>query len=152
MIHSPSCRCLKAAKLGDLQFLQSKAHTVEKFRLEEISRSAATEGHVEVLQWAREQGCLRSDVRICAAAAANGHLAVLQYAHHHAICPSERLCLERKHVRGSSQRRPPGSAAVCPPQRLCLVLKHMRGGSQRRPPGSFAVCPSERLRLAFKHL
>ena len=40
---------------------------------------AASAGQLEVLQWAREQGCPWDD-EICAAAAAQGHLQVLQWA------------------------------------------------------------------------
>ena len=42
-------------------------------------------GHLEVLQWAREQGCPWDFMTICAAEQ-NGHLEVLQWAREHG-CP-----------------------------------------------------------------
>ena len=83
MVHSSSCRCLKAANIGDLQFRRSNARTVGKLWLEKISFHAANEGHEEVLQWAWEQGCPSLDVWTCTAAAGNGHLAVLRWARRH---------------------------------------------------------------------
>lgn len=41
--------------------------------------AAASGGHLEVLQWARSQGC-PWDSDTCSAAALNGHLALLQWA------------------------------------------------------------------------
>jgi hypothetical protein len=47
--------------------------------------SAAFEGHLEVLQWARKHGC-PWDSESCAYAAKGGHLHVLQWAREH-DCP-----------------------------------------------------------------
>ena len=102
-----ACRCCNAAKAGDLQFLQARAHQLEEFQRKQISlyaasagqlevlqwlhlqgvapscetcKKAAAGGHLVVLQWAQEQGC-DWDSSTCAAAARGGHLEVLQYAH-----------------------------------------------------------------------
>ena len=74
-----SCRCLNAAKAGDLQFLQSRAHQLDWFLREQISFCAARAGHLEVLQWLSLQHTTLSQ-RICSEAATGGHLDVLQWA------------------------------------------------------------------------
>eukprot|EP00891_Asterochloris_glomerata_P007042 jgi/Astpho2/7042/Aster-01889 len=127
--------CSQAAKAGDLQFLQSKAPFPTNVYTEHISMCAARRGHLNILQWLRLQGAAQ-DQRACREAAAGGHLIVLQQWTHGNIemGAAPRLCLKRKHVRGRSQRGPPGSAGVCPPERLCLEPKHERGCSWRRPP------------------
>ena len=52
---------------------------------------AAEGGHLEVLQWARAQGC-PWDWRTCAWAARNGHLEVLQWARAHGCRWDEATC------------------------------------------------------------
>jgi len=52
---------------------------------------AAGGGHLEVLQWARAQGC-RWDVDTCALAAMSGHLEVLQWARARGCPWDERTC------------------------------------------------------------
>ncbi len=69
----------KAAEAGDLQYLQSKAHMLERPLLEQISLYAARGGQLEVLQWLSLQGAALSP-HMCTWAAGGGHLAVLQYA------------------------------------------------------------------------
>ena len=89
--HECLCRCSEAAKAGNLHFLQSKAHNLEGFWLEQISLCAASGGRVEVLRWAREQGC-HLDAGTCAAAAGNGHLTVLRWARHNGCAWSSSTC------------------------------------------------------------
>merc|ERR1719420_1560972 len=50
----------------------------ERFK-SDLGEYSAQGGHLEVLQWARAQGC-PWNARTCAWAAKNGHLAVLQWA------------------------------------------------------------------------
>ena len=53
----------------------------------------ARPGNLEVLQWARENGCAW-DRHTCACAAEGGHLEVLQWAHANG-CPSDEQTCER---------------------------------------------------------
>ncbi len=45
-----------------------------------VSHTYAREGHLEVLKWARSQGCPWNETDICCLAARGGHLDVLQWA------------------------------------------------------------------------
>jgi len=65
----------RAARLGCLDTLQ---HKLQKGRLDkpDVCINAALGGHLEVLQWARANGC-PWDIRTCHAAAEGGHLKVL---------------------------------------------------------------------------
>ena len=71
--------CSMAAKHGDLQMLQWARMNGCPWDSSTCS-SAAENGHLEVLQWARMNGC-PWDKYTCAFAANNGHLGVLQWAH-----------------------------------------------------------------------
>ena len=73
------CRCLEAAKAGELQFLQSKAHQFAWYQLKDISFFAASTGQLEMLQWLHQQG-IALGCETCREAAAGGHLIVLQWA------------------------------------------------------------------------
>ncbi len=73
-----SCICIYAASDGHLDVLQW-ARAREYPWDEETCRDAAGGGHLAVLQWARAQGC-HWDRWTCAYAAKNGQLAVLQWA------------------------------------------------------------------------
>ena len=53
---------------------------------------AARRGHLEVLQWAREQGCPWDSWNTCSTAAQGGHLYVLQYARAHGCPWDSRTC------------------------------------------------------------
>ena len=82
-----SCRCLKAAKAGDLQFLQSNVHqNFGPLWLEMITFEAARGNHLQVVQWlsdqqhASQEDGARLGQSICRGAAAGGHLVVLQWA------------------------------------------------------------------------
>ena len=75
---------------------------------------AAKQGHLEVLQWARGEGC-RWDIYTCLEAAAEGHLEVLQWAREQG-CPSllprpHITCKAVIHVR-LQLRGPPGDPAM----------------------------------------
>ncbi len=72
--------CAYAASRGDLKKLQ-RLH-IEEGRKWDVRTcySAAANGHLEVLQWARANGC-PWDERTCSHAAANDHLDVLRWAH-----------------------------------------------------------------------
>ena len=52
---------------------------------------AAEEGHLPVLEWARQNGCTW-DEGTCTGAASRGHLAVLQWARHHGCTWDEDTC------------------------------------------------------------
>ena len=54
---------------------------------------AAREGNLEVLQWARRNGC-PWDEQTCAAAAKGGHLELLQWAHQNGCPWNEGTCTE----------------------------------------------------------
>ena len=56
-------------------------------------REAAQGGHLQVLRWAREQGC-PWDFTTCLSAAAGGHLEVLRWAREHDCEWDEWTCLE----------------------------------------------------------
>ena len=58
------------------------------------SAYAAINKHLEVLQWARANGC-PWDEETCAWAAENGHLEVLQWARAHGCPWNARVPLER---------------------------------------------------------
>ena len=63
---------------GHLELLQwARKNGCEMDR--SVCAYAAKNGHLEVLQWARNNGC-EWDTRTCAYAALNGHLEVLQWA------------------------------------------------------------------------
>ena len=69
---------IRAAKLGCLTALRNllqRGHLDKMY----ICRCAAWGGHLEVLQWARENDC-PWDEETCARAAIGGHLEVLQWA------------------------------------------------------------------------
>ena len=62
--------------------------------------NAARNGHLDMLQWARLNGC-PWDERTCASAAHNGHLEVLQWARLNGCAWDERTCFnadERGHL------------------------------------------------------
>ncbi len=61
VLHECSCRCLTAARAGDLQFLQSRAYHLDWFLREQISVCAARGGHLEVLQWLTCRTLLQAD-------------------------------------------------------------------------------------------
>jgi hypothetical protein len=54
-------------------------------------RFAASNGHLQLLQWAQQNGC-RSDEHTCSQAALNGHLSVLQWAHLSGCPWDEKTC------------------------------------------------------------
>ena len=74
------CRCLDAAKVGDLMFLRSNVHQLGWYLLragvEQLSLCAARGGHLKVLQWLRLEGAPLG-WQTCRGAAAGGHLVVL---------------------------------------------------------------------------
>ncbi len=78
--------CAYAAKSGHLEILQwARSQGCPWDRW--TCTYAAEGGHLEVLQWAHSQGC-PWDVHTCAWAAQSGHLAVLQWARSQG-CPWE---------------------------------------------------------------
>jgi hypothetical protein len=70
--------CVYAAQNGHLDVLQWARQNGCPWD-EETCAFAAQNGHLDVLQWARQNGCPWS-VSTCAFAAENGHLHVLQWA------------------------------------------------------------------------
>ena len=52
------CRSVEAAEAGDLQFLQSRAHEIDRSLLKLLRFYAARGGQLEVLQWLCLQGML----------------------------------------------------------------------------------------------
>ena len=82
VVLSPSARryivCANAAGDGHLKVLQWARENGCEWN-EETCRAAAAGGHLEVLQWARENGC-EWDRFTCAGAARGGHLEVLRWA------------------------------------------------------------------------
>ena len=82
--------CAYAAEGGHLEILQWAR--AQGCRWDERTCAwAARNGHLEVLQWARAHGC-RWDEATCAYAANKGHLAVLQWARAHGCPWDERTC------------------------------------------------------------
>ena len=81
---------------------------------------AAAGGHLEVLQWARQNGC-PWDQSTCVWAASGGHLEVLQWARQNG-CPWDELtCL-------GSKRRPPGGAPSGPARMAAPgIIGHCNG-------------------------
>ena len=71
---------------------------------------AAMGGHLEVLQWARANGC-PWDEKTCMHAAEGGHLEVLQWARANG-CPWD------VHVHERGGGRAPGGASVGPREQL----------------------------------
>ena len=71
--------CMYAAKGGHLELLQWARANGCPWN-EETCGAAAENGHLEVLQWVRANGC-PWDWRTCAGAAEGGHLEVLQWMH-----------------------------------------------------------------------
>ena len=76
--------CAKAARDGHLKVLQWARENGCEWDSDTCSE-AARGGHLEVLQWARENGC-EWDAYTCRAAAEGGHLEVLQWARENG-CP-----------------------------------------------------------------
>lgn len=70
--------CHRATRNGNLDMLQWARSQGCSWR-EVTCKEAAENGHLEVLQWARENGCPWNEAT-CMAAAQNGHLEVLQWA------------------------------------------------------------------------
>ena len=101
-------------------------------------RDAAEGGHLEVLQWARANGCSvgrvdlpRSRERRPPGGAAVG--------------ASERMSVGRVDLRRSRGRRPPGGAAVGARERLLRGTSGLaRDAAERRPPGGATVGARER--------
>ncbi len=73
-----------AAGRGDIDYLKDALKDI-KDPDERVCEAAATNGHLEVLIYARSRGC-PWDEATCERAAFGGHLEVLQYAHENG-CP-----------------------------------------------------------------
>ena len=74
----PKNLCNFAARYGHLEVLQWARHNGCPWH-DWTCALAAENGHLEVLQWARLNGCLWHE-STCCCAALNGHLSVLQWA------------------------------------------------------------------------
>jgi len=48
-------------------------------KCQDVTRAAAKEGQLSVLQWLREEGCPMNGNKACMMAAKEGHLAVLEW-------------------------------------------------------------------------
>eukprot|EP00891_Asterochloris_glomerata_P010006 jgi/Astpho2/10006/fgenesh1_pg.00153_%23_23_t len=119
-------RCYEAAEAGDLQFLQSRAHHLDERMRWQISCCAAREGHLEVLQWFRQQGIALKPKESTNPGLVRGGRSK----------PPDRP--SSMVYRGSS-RGPRGCAPVGPRAGLSLGVQHVRGCSRRGPPGSAPV-------------
>lgn len=71
--------CAQAAGGGHLEVLQWLRENQVPWDASTCSM-AARGGHLELLKWARENGCVWNEKKICHAAAKGGHLDVLQWA------------------------------------------------------------------------
>ena len=111
MLHECSCRCSDAASAGDLKFLQSRNHPLDRSLCILIGYYAAGGGHLAVLQCLQSPALDTRGQHICRQAAAGGHLVVLRWARGQGCAWDSSTC-------GCSWRRPPGSAAVRPSERL----------------------------------
>ncbi|KAL6070948.1 Ankyrin repeat domain-containing protein [Balamuthia mandrillaris] len=83
--------CEAAADSGSLQVLQWARENGCPWDSKTCNRAAAN-GHLAVLQWARENGCPWSE-ETCANAAKNGHLEVLKWARENGCRWDERTCV-----------------------------------------------------------
>jgi len=70
---------------------ERKRTNVTEKEKEELVNYAAQRGHLEVLKWARENGCPWYE-KTCAYAAAGGHLEVLKWARANGCPWDERTC------------------------------------------------------------
>ncbi len=70
----------EALKLGCLSALQRRQRGGRLSRRERLCEAAARGGHLEMLQWARANGCPWNEMT-CSGAATGGHLDVLRWAH-----------------------------------------------------------------------
>jgi hypothetical protein len=86
--------CYSAARHGNLLALQAEYGHLDVVQWcrqngcpwdERTCAESARNGHLDVLQWCRENGC-PWDERTCAFAALNGHLYILQWCRQHG-CP-----------------------------------------------------------------
>ena len=131
----------------------------------ELGRMPNFVGSVGRLAWAKELGCPWNE-NTCAKAAEGGHLEVLQWARANgcsvgredlprsrgirsprgaAVGARERLPVGRVDLPYAAGRRPPGGAAVGARERLSVDENTCRLGRARRPPGGAAVGARERL-------
>jgi hypothetical protein len=105
---------------------------------------AARGGHLEVLKWARENGC-PWDEKTCAHAARGGHLKVLKWARENG-CPWDEI-----DVRVRGERWPPRGAEVGARQRLPVGRGDVRARGVSRPPRGAEVGARERLPVVPFH-
>jgi hypothetical protein len=84
--------CNVAAKFGKLEVLKWARENGCEWSWRTCSE-AAENGHLDVLKWTQENGC-GWDFETCSAAARSGHLEVLQWAHENGCNWSERTCEE----------------------------------------------------------
>ena len=131
---------------------------------EDVQARSGGGGHLEVLQWARENGC-KWDERTCSAAAEGGHLLVLQWARQNVV-PVEQVdvrgrgggghleVLQWAHQNGcpwdaktcaEAAGRAPGGVAVGASERVPVGREDVLGRGEGRPPGGVAVGASERV-------
>jgi hypothetical protein len=87
------CQLWRAAWYGSLDVLKWAYQREPAFVIHHpnICSAAAHNGHLEVLQWARQQGCPWGTAT-CWLAAEAGHLAVLQWARQHGCPWDEETC------------------------------------------------------------
>ena len=126
--------CAAAARSGQLEAL--KALRAENFGTSGRAADAANGGHLEVLKWARENGC-PWDERTCRGAAECGHLEVLKWARDNGCPWDENTC--------ESAARPPRGAEVGARERLPVGQEDVRGSGGVRPPRCAEVGARERL-------
>ena len=104
---------------------------------EGLAAVAASGGHLEVLQWARANGC---SVGQCDLRARRGW----RPPGGAAVGASERRSVGRGDLRRCRARRPPGGAAVGASERRSVGRDDLRQCRGRRPPGVSAVGARER--------
>jgi hypothetical protein len=91
LLEEESLVCAAAARNGDLEALKA-LRRVENFPWDEHTCAYAAWGcHLEVLKWARANGCLWNE-STCAGAAYGGDLAALKWAREHGCPWNERTC------------------------------------------------------------
>ena len=81
----------EAVKKGYLSTLQHMHSRGRLSRKKYLCEDAARGGHLEVLKWARENGC-PWDERMCTYAAEGGHLEVLKWARENGCPWDEKMC------------------------------------------------------------
>ena len=89
--------CALAASRGHLQVLQwAREHGWDNIN---VCAGAAVGGHLEVLQWARAHGCPWNEMT-CDCAAAHGHLELLKWAQEHGCEWDPNRAFQRAHDGG----------------------------------------------------